>query len=134
MAGILNITATKLLTYYLTSPGLNISIRVSGWNAIQNGSWSIILIHWLELEEDEVLHQTSPDSRRFIFIREFLISHHQSCWLFDSISALFIYTIKCLKKESIKLSFISPSLSCLTRHCTGQMISSWQWLAVAGVA
>ena len=50
MAGILNITATKLLTYYLTSPGLNISIRVSGWNAIQNGSWSIILIHWLELQ------------------------------------------------------------------------------------
>ena len=130
MAGILNITATKLLTYYLTSPGLNISIRVSGWNAIQNGSWSIILIHWSELQGDEVLHRTSPDSRRFIFIREFLISYHQSCWLFDSISALYIYTIKSLKT----LPFISPSLSCLSLHCTGQMISSWRWLAVAGVA
>ena len=52
MVGILNITGTKLLTYYLTLPALNISIRVSGWNVTLYRTdptvLSIILIHWLE--------------------------------------------------------------------------------------
>ena len=106
MVGILNITGTKLLTYYLTLPALNISIRVSGWNVTLYRTdptvLSIILIHWLEEYEVWSLPD-SPDYQRFIFIREFLIFLSAELITFI-LHWLEIYIYNRMSPESLKLA------------------------------
>ena len=79
MAGILNITASKLLKYYLTLPGLNISIRTP----------------WLERYTEQTLQDNSKSLvAREIYIHQMMSDFSSSLFLFH---IGFIFTTKRLE-------------------------------------
>ena len=108
MAGILNITASKLLNYYLTLPGLNISIRTP----------------WLECYTE----QTLQDNSKSLVAREIYIHQRMS----DFSSSLFFYSISALYlRQNVWRMYKTVSLSLqIPEMKTTISEAAWAWSAL----